>query len=258
MLDVVLIRTEGGGPLTAELPDGLDDLGLYNLISFKSFQEALDGEALDELVGFYGAYRKQVSPKPSERLPADLFRLFAICARFPQQVASEVGLTQMGEGVYQGRSFSKDVRVIVLSRLPLTPRNAALLRFSADAARWKFAERAYRPRSPFASSILRELFEAYTLEGLPMPYTLEQQIEDSKKFLLERITPEERLALVKEFPVEERLEGVPVEKRLEGVPVEKRLEGVPVERRLEGLSPEERAELLRLLTGGSPPETPKP
>jgi len=236
-LDVVLIRATGGGPLTVEMPDGFEDFGPYNLISFKSFQETLDGEAMDELVGHYGAYRKQVSPSPSEKLPADQFRLYAVCSRFPRRLASGVTLMEVRDGVYEARSFSKTVRVIVLGMLPMTPPNAALLGFSADAERWGYARETYEPRSASGSTLLRELFEGYKLEGLPMPYTLEQQIRDSKKFILERASHEELLAII---------------------PVEKRLEGISVERRLEGLSPEEEAEMLRLLLSKRPPGPPAP
>ncbi len=37
-LDVVLIH-KGSGPLSCRLPDGFDNLGPYNLVTFKSFQE---------------------------------------------------------------------------------------------------------------------------------------------------------------------------------------------------------------------------
>src|SRR5262249_43556360 len=54
-LDLVLIRT-GPGPLPRRPPDGFDDPGDYTLITFKSHQEALDLDALWELVAHFVNY----------------------------------------------------------------------------------------------------------------------------------------------------------------------------------------------------------
>src|SRR5436309_1542357 len=83
LLDVVLIR-KGTAPLACRLPDGFEHLAAPNLVTFKSFQEALDGWALNELVGHYVNYRKQVSPSMQDLLPETDFRLFAVSVRFPQ------------------------------------------------------------------------------------------------------------------------------------------------------------------------------
>src|SRR5688572_12734211 len=55
-LDVVILR-KVAVPLTLRLPDGFEELAAHNLITFKSYQEALDGWALNELVGHYVNYR---------------------------------------------------------------------------------------------------------------------------------------------------------------------------------------------------------
>src|SRR5437899_979050 len=86
LLDVVIIR-KGRGALQRRLPDGLDDLAAHNLITFKSHQEALDDWALKELTGHYVNYRKHVSPSFSRLLPEEDFRLFAVCSRFPHNLA---------------------------------------------------------------------------------------------------------------------------------------------------------------------------
>src|SRR5215216_3041643 len=57
LLDVVILR-RGRGRMSARLPDGLDDLVIHNLGTFKSHRESLDGWAVKELVGHYVAYRK--------------------------------------------------------------------------------------------------------------------------------------------------------------------------------------------------------
>ena len=75
----VLIVQRRPGRLTRPLPDGLDDLVAHNLISFKSYREALTDSALKELTGHYVNYRKQVSPR-LRPLPEDQFRMYAVCA----------------------------------------------------------------------------------------------------------------------------------------------------------------------------------
>src|SRR5215470_9817758 len=82
LLDVVIVRRRRGR-FAGRLPDGLDDLAPHNLITFKSHREALDAWAMKELIHFYVAYRKLVSTSPSELLPEDHFRLYAVAARFP-------------------------------------------------------------------------------------------------------------------------------------------------------------------------------
>jgi len=61
-----------------DLSQGFEDLVAHNLVTFKSYQEALDGWALNELIGHYVNYRKQVSPSMQELLPETNFRLFAV------------------------------------------------------------------------------------------------------------------------------------------------------------------------------------
>src|SRR5436189_5920120 len=81
LLDVVIVR-RGRGRFAGRLPDGLEGLRAHNLVTFKSHREALDGWAVKELVGHYVAYRKMVSPSPSDLLAEDQFGLYAVAARF--------------------------------------------------------------------------------------------------------------------------------------------------------------------------------
>src|SRR4051794_7436517 len=96
LLDVLIVR-RGRGRFVGRLPDGLDDLGPHNLLTFKSHREALDDWTLRELLGHYVAYRKLVSPSPSELLPEAHFRLYAVAARFPHNRIT-------WRGGYRGRS----------------------------------------------------------------------------------------------------------------------------------------------------------
>jgi hypothetical protein len=103
LLDVLLIRKEAEF-LNCRLPDGFEDLARFNLVTFKSHMEKLSLWTLQELVGHYVNLRKQVSPSmdEDELLPEEQFRLYAVSARYPQQLASQLGtaLRPVMEGVY--------------------------------------------------------------------------------------------------------------------------------------------------------------
>src|SRR5204863_4927403 len=98
-LDVVIVR-RSRGEFTGRLPDGLEGLVAHNLITFKSHHEALDAWALKELIGHYVAYRKLVSPSPSDLLPEEQFGLYAVCARRPQALPNQVPWHERRPGVY--------------------------------------------------------------------------------------------------------------------------------------------------------------
>ena len=68
ILDVIIIEMAAGGVLET-VPDGLDDLARHNLMTYKSHREALDAWAIDELIGHFVNYRKQISRSPDELLP---------------------------------------------------------------------------------------------------------------------------------------------------------------------------------------------
>jgi hypothetical protein len=146
LLDVVIVRRRRGW-FAGRLPDGLEGLVEHNLITFKSHREALDDWAIRELIGHYVAYRKLVSPSPSELLPETHFRLYAVCARFPHNLAGLVPWQQRQPGVYDCQWGLDTVRVIVAGQLPRQPHNAPLHLFSASPELVDFAGRAYRRRS---------------------------------------------------------------------------------------------------------------
>ena len=136
LLDVVILRKEEG-PFHERLPDGFDNLAHHNLITFKSHQETLDDWSLKELTGHYVNYRKQVSPNMQELLPEGQFRLYAVSARFPQNLAQQVEFTEIQPGVYNCRWGTDVVRIVVLRQLPQSENNALC---TCSAPRWiKFA-----------------------------------------------------------------------------------------------------------------------
>jgi hypothetical protein len=205
-LDLVLIR-KGPGPVPRPLPDGFEDLAAHNLVTFKSHQEALDGWALCELVGHYVNYRKQSSPSLQDLLPEPDFRLFAVCARYPNNLAQQVALTPVREGVYEVGLPTLRIRVIVLSQLPQAEHNAMLHLFSAREELLRYGKEHYRPHSPETSTLLYELFKAYS-EGTEMSDKLKEFVRQSIDELLKSLPPEERL---KGLSAEEIAKALPPE-----------------------------------------------
>lgn len=230
LLDVVLIRKQPG-VLTCPLPDGFEDLADYNSVSFKSHRETLSAFALEELLGHYVNLRKQVSPSmhESDLLDPNAFRLFAVCARLPRNLADDgVVLRPLQEGVYEVAALSRRIRVIVVNQLSQKENNALLHLFSTNFERFAYGARHYQIRSVQTSTLLVRLFQWYQQEVHAMPDALE---EFSRQV------------------IDELLRDMPIQKRLEGVSTEKRLEGVSVDQLLAALSPQLRAALAERLKG---------
>jgi hypothetical protein len=144
LLDLVLIRKQSG-PLPRPLPDGFEDLATHNLVTFKSHQETFDAWALFELIGHYVNYRKQSSPSWDNLLPESDYRLFAVSARYPQNLALQIALTPVGPGIYEIQVATLRIRVVVLSQLPEAEQNAMLLLFSARQELLHYGREHYRP-----------------------------------------------------------------------------------------------------------------
>ncbi|HTU21771.1 MAG TPA: hypothetical protein VMG10_27280 [Gemmataceae bacterium] len=277
-LDVVIVRRRRGR-FAHPLPDGLDRLADHNLISFKSHHEALDSWAMKELIGYYVAYRKLVSPSPSQLLSEDRFRLYAVSARFPHNLSRQVPWQERQAGVYDCQWGTDMVRVIVAGQLPQETRNAPLLFFSASRELIEYAKSVYQPRSEHTSGILRQLLEQYEGEGLLMPYTwadfdldyinqhLPELTPERQRQVLERLPAERRHELFQSLPAEQQrelLQMLSAERQRElfqMLSAEQRRElfqSLPVEERLAGLSPEQIQQYLEQLTPGRTAKPRKP
>jgi hypothetical protein len=241
-LDVVIVRRRRGR-FAGALPDGLSDLAEPNLITFKSLREALDDWALRELLGFYVAYRKLVSPSPSDLLPEDRFRLYAVCARFPHNLAGQIPWQERQAGVYDCRWGLDTIRVIVAGQLPREAHNAPLHLFSASPELIGFGQAAYRRRSEETSLLLRQLFERLRGEGIAMAYTMEDFKRDYVKEHFGQLTPEEQREVLERLSPEDRREV---------------LQALPPEERLAGLSAEQIRQYLERLTSRGPAASRKP
>jgi hypothetical protein len=190
-IDLVLIR-KGPGSLPRPLPDGFEDLAAHNLVTFKSHQEALDAWALWELVGHFVNYRKQASPSLNDLLPEADFRLYAVCARFPHNLAHQVVLTPHRDGVYEAQGLALRIRVIVTHQLPLRENNAMLHVFSVREESLRYGREHYRPHSPEGSTLLYDLFKEYSEEP-DMPDKLKEYFRESIDKIMASLSPEERL-----------------------------------------------------------------
>jgi hypothetical protein len=153
----------------------------------------LDSWTLDELIGHYVNYRKQISPSLDELRPVEHFRLYAVCTRYPQKLAAEVNMQPRQEGVYDVRWGSQDVRIIVLSQMSQTENNALWELFSAIPGKVRYGASQYQWHTPDYSTAVYQLYQLYNVEGVAMSYTWDDFYRDFTKEHLDWLTPEERL-----------------------------------------------------------------
>jgi hypothetical protein len=262
LLDLVVCRPKDE-PLPHRPPDGFTQLGRHNLFTFKSYQETLDDWALQELIGHYVNYRKQVSPSMQKLFPPEDFDLFAVCVRFPRDLAGQVAFTKIGAGVYTIDIIGKQVRIIVVHELPSEPQNAMLLMFSANEEQRLYGTNNFQQHSPDTSSVLFRFYNQYREEKLPMPETLEEFGRRMRREMMVTMTREERKQLWQDLDAENRRELLqamsPEERRelLQSLPLAARtelLQSLPREERqvwFQSLPQEERREFIR---GASPDE----
>jgi hypothetical protein len=89
---------------------------------------------------------------------------------------------------------------------------------------------------PDGCSILNDLLEHYGLEGIPMPYTMQDFEREVEEKILRKLTPEQLLA---RLTPEQLLARLTPEQRVEGLTPEQLLARLTLEQRLAGISPEQ-------------------
>ena len=244
LLDVVILeRKEGGAPLPEVLPDGLEDLSIHNLMTFKSPDKTLDHWAVEELAGHYVNYRKQESPSFEKLLPEEDFRLYAVCVRDPMKLFKRCEFRRVKKGVYDLKWGVRDVRTIVTGQVPKAKRNLPWLLFSASPEKVTFGMRNYQWKIP-ASRVVSNIAKKYIDEEVFMTYTMEDFNREVREELLQSLTKEERKKFLKGLDPEERLEGLDTEELLKALGPEERLKGLDPEELLKVLGPEK---LLKVL-----------
>jgi hypothetical protein len=216
-LENPLIQQSNNPVLHSNLPDGLENLGEHNLLTYKSLHQPVDSWTIDELMGHYVNYRKLVSPSADKLLPIEKFRLYAVSTRYPQKLETEVPLQLVKAGVYEIQWGTHAIRVIVLSRVPEAPKNAVWQLFSAIPEKVHYGATHYQWRQSEDRKLIRDLHQKYQVEGITMPYTLEDYHRDSTMEYLKSLSPEE---LLKTLPVKELLKGLPAEEWLKILPAE--------------------------------------
>ena len=213
-LDVVIIKQEDKEANLLGICDGFDNLAGHNLLSYKSKKEALNFWAIEKLIGHYVNYRKVIGRR---KVKGEDIRLYAVSTRYPVRLLSGVSTKKVVGGVYEIQILSRMIRIIVLSRLPLAQRNAVLAFFSFDPESVRFALANYKWHMDDGSTVINQLLEKYSLEGIAMPYTMEQFQKDYIKSHIGVLNPEEVLS---KFKAEERLKGLKAEERLKGLKAE--------------------------------------
>jgi len=215
LLDVVIIEKTDGDP-PDRLPDGLETLAAHNLMTYKSHQETLDDWTIEELCGHYVNYRKQISPSFEKLLPPEDFRLYAVSTRYPEKLARQIEFASSAPGVYDVRWGIRDIRIIVLSRIEPTEKNAPWLMFSAETEKVTYGAANYRWKSS-VSGIINQLFKKYRKEGVDMPYTIEDFQRDLKEEVLNSLTEDDLDLLMKKVKPEDFLKRFKPEERLKGL-----------------------------------------
>jgi hypothetical protein len=222
-------------------------LRAHNLVTFKSHHEALDAWAVKELIGHSVAYRKLVSPSPSELLPEEHFGLYAVTARHPDRLSGQVPWHPVQPGVYDCQWGTDAIRVVVAGELPREAHNAPLHLFSASPELVGFGGRTYHRHSELTSRLLNQLFRGLRAEGFAMPFTMEDFNRQYAKTYFQDLTPEERQEALRELSPEERqevLQVLPAEERLAGLTAEQ------IQQYLDRLSGKRRASSRKLRRKG--------
>jgi hypothetical protein len=234
-LDVVIIERKNG-ILPSELPDGFENLAAHSLVTYKSLRESLDEWTVEELIGHYVNYRKQVSPSLKDLLPAEEFRLYAVSTLYPKNLAKQIKFNPAGKGVYDVTYGIRKIRIIVTNRISEEKRNALWLLFSGIPEKVRYGAEHYKGHLGEMSSIMNQLFARYKTEGVTaMPYTIDDYRRDYVLEYLDRLSPDEILKKVR------------ADELLKKLSADDRLKGLSADDRLKGLSPEDIEAYLKKL-----------
>ena len=184
------------GPDSAQpvWPDGFGKPADYNLLTFKALKDPLTAWVLKELAAHGVNYRKYVSPDLDRLLPEEHFRLFAASMHFPRGLAGRVTLQPQGPGAYDVIWGTDMIRILVLREMPEAEQNLVWNLFSGDQNRIAKAFNRLQPRVQSWSSLLNELLDFYGLEGIAMPYTMEDFEREVEEKFLKKLPAEKLLA----------------------------------------------------------------
>jgi hypothetical protein len=192
-LDLVILRRVGESAPVA-WPDGFGEPAEYNLLTFKAVEDPLSAFAMKELVSHSINYRKLVSPDLDHLLPEAHFRILAVSMQYPRGRAQQIALQPRGPGAYDVVWGTDVIRVLVMREMPEAEQNLVWNLFSSSRETIARAFQRLQPRLQSWSSILNDLLEHYGLEGIAMPYTMEDYEREVEERILRKLTPEQLLA----------------------------------------------------------------
>jgi hypothetical protein len=214
-------------------------------LTYKSIQESLTAWTIKELISYYVSYRKQQSPASSKLIPEHKFKLFAISTIYPLELLKKIPHQQMQQGVFTLFWGMDEIKLLILSEMPLEQRNAIWQLFSGQKEKFIYGNQWYKWHSEKMRVILKPLYRLYHLIGeLFMSYTLDDYFQEVAKEHIRDVPLDE---ILKVFPIDEILQRVSPEKRLEGLSPEKRLEGLSPDEVLQRYSPEKIEAFLKNL-----------
>jgi hypothetical protein len=283
-LDYLVLRTDDNSMQLINPPDGMETLARYNLITYKSKHQAINGWSINELIGYYVIYRKIASASLEENnklLSSEMFKLIAVATRFPANFLSDERYVVLKKGVYRIFRGDQDVDIIVISQLPKSENNAFWHMLSPDEKSLDYGLKNYKwNRDDLHYFFINEYLKNVNMEELNMSYTIRdfkrECIMDTLEYVAMNFKPDEVRDIlqrkrviaqellkvlpikdwIREFPteeileripLEERIKGIPLEERIKGIPLEERIKGIPLEERIKGINSEDRLRLLKIL-----------
>ncbi|KOR28222.1 hypothetical protein TI04_11510, partial [Achromatium sp. WMS2] len=166
----------------------------------------------------------------------DQFRLYAISTRFPEKLSQQITLIQVQAGIYDIQWGTDLIRIIVLNQIAQQPQNALWGMLSGDLKLIQWGKQHYQVHDERINHVMQQIFEHYNLEGLAMPYTLDDFERDYLRSHVHLLPPADRL---KGLRPEERLEGLKPADLLKSLKPEERLEGLEPSDRLKGMHSED-------------------
>ena len=256
LVDFALIRMEPVAEVELpfywpDLADGIQNLSLHNLLTYKGPGQSLQRWHLSEAAGFLVDYAKlefrgdwdplkenaidsvggaeEAEEEESDEwmLAREAFirdfiesgrgRVYAVSTHRPQWLnpKEENWQTELNPGVYELSGFDLPLRLIVPRAVDLTPKNALWHLLSGVPDRIKFGLDHCELKDRELFSMLKNQLERnFSKEGVIMPATVEDYRREWREELLAEATAEERL---KGLSPKERLEGLKPKERLEGL-----------------------------------------
>ncbi|MBF0230871.1 MAG: hypothetical protein HQK63_14990 [Desulfamplus sp.] len=167
------ISFEGVNP---EYYQGFENLNDHNLISFKSFNEVFNLEAIEEFYGHFSNYKKMKNIKEQ-----GVVNLYAVTHHFPKDLFDRYIKTDLLECIAENRIY--DLKVFTPVRFIITNafEHPILGLFSNDPEQIMKSRRQLEQDGwllEHVSSYLEKLYKFYSLEGVNMPYTKEMFFRD--------------------------------------------------------------------------------